>query len=253
MVSLNDITLTSVHPPIIVLSGKGHRHVESKRKYYALSLCYGGQITYTMNGKTYVSVPGTVVILPKNGAYSLVGDKEGIFPVLNFDCEENLCDTITVLPLSNPDACLRDCENLQRLFLFPENRLRIFSAFYELLNKVFRNQRPQENLLYPAIRYIEQNISDPNLSNTVLAGMIGFSEVYFRKLFSQHYGITPRQYILNARIQQAKQLLTTNRYSITKLAEVCGFSSVYHFCRAFKQHTGTTPTQYAKQHATFQI
>ena len=37
------------------------------------------------------------------------------------------------------------------------------------------------------------------------------------------------------------------------IAQDCGFSSVYHFCRCFKQRTGKTPTQYAAENKTYQI
>ena len=47
--------------------------------------------------------------------------------------------------------------------------------------------------------------------------------------------------------RRAKQLLETGNLSVTQVAEKCGFSGVYHFCRSFKNITGLTPTQFAKQ------
>ncbi len=42
-------------------------------------------------------------------------------------------------------------------------------------------------------------------------------------------------------------------YTVTAIAQECGFSSVYHFCRCFKQSTGKTPTQYALENKIYQI
>lgn len=223
------------------------------RETYGLSFCLRGQITYTMDGKQYVSDPGHAVILPQGGFYSLYGDKEGMFPLINFRCENFCCDTIMVLPLQNAQTCIKDFEKMNSLFLFKENRLSIFSILYALLHKIAKEQLPQQNLLYPAMRYMEKNIADPQLSNTVLAKQVGISEVYFRKLFSTLYGCTPKQYVLDIRMQKAKQLLGDALLTVTAVAEACGFSSVYHFCRVFKERVGITPTQYAKHNKTFRI
>ena len=86
-----------------------------------------------------------------------------------------------------------------------------------------------------------------------LAKKLGISEVYLRKLFSVHYGTSPRQFIIDMRIQKAKSLLTNGTHTITSISEECGFSSLYHFCRTFKDKTGMTPTEYAKNGKIYQI
>ena len=74
-----------------------------------------------------------------------------------------------------------------------------------------------------------------------------------RKLFLSYYHITPKQYVLDIRIRKAKQLLCDTPFSVTAIAEECGFSSVYHFCRVFKEKTGFTPTEYANLNKIYQI
>ncbi len=245
---LHSITVTHIESPVTVHSEKGRVFNMVGRPTFGLSLCISGQITYTMNGRRYVSEPGNAVLLPQNGNYSLYGDKEGLFPLVNFRCEHFPFREIFVFPLQNPAACLKDFETLKQLFLFKGNRLQQYSAFYELLNKISAPPLPDRNPLSPAIPYIEQHLSDPELSNTALANEMGISEVYLRKLFLSHYQTTPKQFILDLRIRQAKQRLTDTALSVTAIAEECGFSSVYHFCRAFKQKTGFTPSEYAALH-----
>ncbi|MFQ9800805.1 MAG: helix-turn-helix domain-containing protein [Clostridia bacterium] len=53
--------------------------------------------------------------------------------------------------------------------------------------------------------------------------------------------------------KRAKSLLTNGTHTITSISEECGFSSLYHFCRVFKDKTGMTPTEYAKAGKIFQI
>ena len=106
-------------------------------------------------------------------------------------------------------------------------------------------------MLYPATKYIEENIFNPDLSNAILTKQARISEVYLRKLFLSQYNTTPKQYILNIRINKAKQLLTDTPFTITAISEECGFKSLYHYCRIFKAKTGLTTTQYAKLNKTF--
>lgn len=215
------------------------------RTSYGLSLCMSGQLTYTIHGENYVSHPGNAVLLPAGATYSIFGDKEGLFPLVNFQCTRFRCDTITVFPLENPQHCIKLFETLKSIFLHGENHLKIYSTFYELLSNVSYMNQHKQNPLGSVIQYIEENLENPELSNDVLAKKMGISEVYLRKLFVSHYAVTPRQYVLDLRIRHAKHLLCDTSCTVSTISEKCGFSSVYHFCRIFKQRTGQTPTQYA--------
>lgn len=251
--NLNSIIVTDIQQPLIVHSEKGRKFQMKDRHSYGLSLCVSGQITYTMNGKKFISNQSNAVILPQGGAYTLSGDKEGLFPVIDFKCENFNYDEIIVLPLENPQACIKDFDTLKDLFLYNKNHHKIYSVFYELLDKVSSANSRKQTPLDSVIKYISKNIQNPELSNTRLARNNGISEVYLRKLFSAHYNITPKQYILEIRIRKAKQLLRDTPFSVATIAEECGFSSVYHFCRSFKQRTGLTPTQYAENNKVLKI
>ena len=253
MYNLENIIVTDIYQPGIVHSEKGRQFQMENRLFYGLSLCIKGQITYTMNGKSYISNQDNAVLLPHGGTYSLFGDKEGLFPVINFKCEKYNCSEIVVLPLENPQACIKDFEALRDLFLHNANRHKIFSTFYELLDKVSSATEEKQGPLDSVIKYIAENIHRADLSNTGLGNQIGISEVYLRKLFLTHYNITPKQYILDIRIRKAKQMLRDTPFTVTSIAEDCGFSSVYHFSRAFKNRTGMTPIQYARKNRTFKI
>ena len=250
---LDNILITAVETPIVVHSEKGRKFQMKDRSCYGLSLCASGQITYTMNQKKYISNQNNAILLPQGGAYSLYGDKDGIFPVVNFNCKNLNCSEIVVLPLENPQSCIKIFESLKDLFLQDANNLKIYHTFYELLDNVSSATSQKHNPLDPVTKYIVENIQSPELSNTCLARQLGISEVYLRKLFSVHYNSTPKQYILDIRIRKAKQMLRDTPFTVSAIAEACGFASVYHFCRVFKQRTGTTPTQYANENRIFKI
>ncbi len=245
--------VTEIDLPLVVQSNKNRTFEMTDRKNYGISLCINGQITYTMNGKHFISDKNVAILLPKGASYTLLGDKDGLFPIVNFQCQDFTCDEITVIPLRNPKACIELFSAVKQSYLSKEKQLQTFSLFYKFLDEIDTKTTPSQHLLSSAIDHIAKNLSDTTLSNTELATHLGISEVYLRKLFLKQFGITPKQYVLNRRLEKAKTLLTDTTLTVTTISESCGFSNVYHFCRSFKQRTGLTPLQFSKQNRVFQI
>lgn len=252
MNNLNKIVVTDINELFTVSSPKGRLEKICKRKSYALSFCIDGQITYTHNGNEIVSDKNHAVILPKGQTYTLYGNKTGIFPVINFQCADFLCDTVVSLPIQNPNTYIKDFEQIKALSLFNGNRTKMMSIFYDMLYRL-SSQNTNNSVITPAITYLERNYNNPSLTNAELAKQCNISEVYFRKMFAKHYKTTPKQYIVNIRISKAKILLAENSLKINTIAERCGFSNQYHFCRVFKEKTGLTPTEYMKQNRIYKI
>ena len=250
-VNLKNMTVTEISGVVTVYSEKGKRDKMTNRKTYGLSFCKEGQITYMQNGREYVSNKDCAVILPKGGTYFIKRDKTGAFPVINFDCLDFLCDTVTVIPVRNAEELIADYERIKTLLCFDGNRTQIFSIFYGMLHKLSYDDIPRE--LKGAVRLINSHLCDASLTNAKLAAECNISEVYFRKLFTKHFGVSPKQYIIDLRIQKAKQLLAEGAMSASAVSNECGFSNPYHFCRLFKQHTGSTPTEYRKANLIYKI
>ncbi|MBQ2734241.1 MAG: helix-turn-helix transcriptional regulator [Clostridia bacterium] len=248
---LKEVVITSIANVTTVYSPKGRAVEMRDRLCYGLSLCIDGQITYVQDGKEYVSDRDHVVILPQGQNYSVRGDKTGRFPVINFFCMKPLCSKVTVWKLSNREAVLKDYAELERLFLYGGNKPKLFSVFYELLHKLTANDVPPE--LKGALRLLQTAYNDPTLTNARLARECNVSEVYFRKLFVRHFKVSPKQYLIDVRLQNAKQLLLEGALNVSAIAESCGFSNPYHFCRLFKQHTGSTPSEYRKANLICEI
>lgn len=249
---INDITVTDIKEIFMVSSPKGRHAKIENRNSFGLSLCIDGQITYTQNNKKTISDENCAVLLPMGGTYTLDGDKSGSFPVINFTCTEPLYNSITSFPLQNPGAYIKSFDKLHKLSIFGGNRAEIMSIFYHMLHSLSMEYSSCEILL-PAVKYLEQNFQNPDISNAELAKQCNISEVYFRKIFKKNYKTSPRQFIIDIRINKAKQLLREGGLKINSVSEICGFSSQYHFCRIFKEKTGLTPTEYMKSDKNFEI
>jgi len=77
-----------------------------------------------------------------------------------------------------------------------------------------------------------------------LARLANLSYCQLFRLFKQHLGLSPQQYIEHQRIEVAKTLLTLNRLSIKEIAVQTGFANQLYFSRRFQRATGLSPTQF---------
>jgi len=252
MERLKNIIVTEISEVKTVPSAKGRFEQLSTRRCYGLSFCMSGKITYTHNGRKFVSDNTNAIILPKGQSYTLQGNEKGVFPVINFDCQDKLCDTFLLIPLPESDSLIKKFNQMLSLSLIDGNQLKIMSIFYDILHKLASFSNANE-IITPAIRFIEKNYHNPNLKNQYIARECNISEVYLRKLFSKHFRTSPKQFILDVRIQKSKQLLTEDMLKINAIADECGFSNAYHFCRLFKEKVGLTPSEYMKRNKEFKI
>lgn len=77
-----------------------------------------------------------------------------------------------------------------------------------------------------------------------IAAQSFMSEVWFRKLFKAEYGMSPRQYIIQLRIQNAIALMSTGYYSLKEVAYLSGYQDYKYFSVEFKKTVGTSPSEY---------
>ena len=98
------------------------------------------------------------------------------------------------------------------------------------------------------VEYIHQNLGR-DLRIEQIARMVNLSNFYFIRQFKAALGKTPHQYILDCRIQLAKDLLCNSFLPINDISQRCGFSTQSHFTSSFRQSTGTSPRAYRHQQA----
>lgn len=93
--------------------------------------------------------------------------------------------------------------------------------------------------------YIHAHLDQP-IKLADLAEVAGISQFHFSRLFKQSMGMTPHQYLIQQRIEQAKQLLKGTKRAIAEIALECGFNSQSHFSKHVRDATGMTPNNYRK-------
>ena len=96
--------------------------------------------------------------------------------------------------------------------------------------------------LQPALEYIEQNYAE-RISVAQLAGLLCLSPDRLGHLFRDGVGQAPLQYINEIRLRKAMNLLKTEEYTVTEVAQAVGFFDYNHFGRLFRRRYGCTPNQ----------
>lgn len=93
--------------------------------------------------------------------------------------------------------------------------------------------------------YIDHNY-DTNLNLDFLSYTMFVSKYHLLRLFKKYYGITPRQYLIDKRIEKSKEKLKNN-LSVTETCFAVGFESLGSFSVLFKTKTCQSPSEYQKE------
>jgi AraC family transcriptional regulator len=93
--------------------------------------------------------------------------------------------------------------------------------------------------------YINEHLCE-KLTLTEIARELDMSHFYFSRLFKISTGITPHQYLIQQRIERAKQLLRQPDKTIADVAMDCGFANPSHFAKHFRKYIGVSPKQFRK-------
>lgn len=260
-----------------------HKFISSLNYY---SICYDCRIFYVKNCKGFITIddkkysmdndtfiyfpfgtkykfnienPDDIDVIVINfdilNSYSNVNKSIGTANEFNFDKDKL---HVTELPPEFSNVIIKKAPQLEPLLSSCTNEFLVEKPFYkEITSSIIKqclvlilredeydNSSP---LITDIIEYIEQNYSNPTLSNTEIAENFGYHEYYLSKIMKEATGYSLKQYIIKYRIQISKNLLLTTNSDVSTIAWKCGFNSVPLFIKTFKEHTDVTPKKYRNE------
>lgn len=132
----------------------------------------------------------------------------------------------------------------QNVILFPvfNDSGQVWRVVFMVINEYVHNVK--ENI-YLAIKYFREHF-DQEYSLREVAHIANLSPYYFIKVFREQTGKTPYEYLLEIKIENAKEMLRIQELSITDIGLACGFTSPSNFSSVFKKITGASPSNYRK-------
>lgn len=122
-------------------------------------------------------------------------------------------------------------------------------TFYEteikrIRNICYSNDKQLETVI--ATRNFIDNNFDTDLNLELLSHIRCVSKYHLLRLFKKYYGLTPRQYLMDKRIEKSKEYLI-NGMTVTETCFAIGFESLGSFSTLFKSKTGKSPSKFQKE------
>lgn len=245
--------------------GATHSYGPAVRNYYMLHFILKGQGHYYLNNKHYklnenqcfLTEPGTVTLYKAeptnpwtytwicfNGDYVPHLLKQSNLntdnPIINLSCNQTIYEIIKEMLSYHQLTPANECYLQSKLYL-------IFAKLHEALQSVYNKIELNNNFyVTKAIEYIEKN-TFTNLSVNDIARYLNISRSHLYALFKQELNTSPQQFLTNAKIANARELLSKTKIPIYSVALSCGYKNAFAFSRAFKQVTNISPREY-RQH-----
>lgn len=133
-------------------------------------------------------------------------------------------------------------ESLTQVFII--HLLRKYCAFQP--KKLHDVGGLSNNRLEQVLDYIHSYLDRP-LHLQELAEISGISQYHFCRLFKQSMGVAPYQYVLQQRMEKAKELLQQRKYAIAEIALLVGFADQSRFTKHFRKYVGVTPRMFLRK------
>jgi len=242
---------------------------------------FNGKAELIIDGERYEAERGAFFIWTPDSIYSLSALSEDGFSCLvanfdytfaarhislcvpsvaneNFDSEARLEKvTFEDIPEFNKPVYLKDMHNaeydfhcLDKEFISPKrNYAAMLSAIMQKILLVAARQINDLSslgntyLIQNVIDYIHENYAK-DLSNALIGQQFSYHPNYINKCMLANTGQSLHQYVVNARVLKALELLQTTDLSVTDISQAVGFKSIKHFSQSFKRCYGYSPTHF---------
>jgi AraC-like DNA-binding protein len=218
---------------------------------------YSGKATVYFNGQVLQTSENTVRFLPKGENREYVVDREEngdrILICFNADREVGSIAETTFVKNEKVGALFK------KLFLkWVQKDEQYYFECVSLLYKIFAEIKKTQyvsSALYekikPAIDYIHANfLSQERITAEKLSELCGVSYSYVKKLFMQKFKVSPKRYVISLKMNYACELIKYGEYSVSKIAETCGYTDIYAFSHQFKLEFGQSPSDFAKNYVS---
>lgn len=130
-----------------------------------------------------------------------------------------------------------------------QESLLLLMQFYEKISHetlLSDTRLPMNDLLSEILAYMNKHIAEP-ITIEEICHEFYLSRSSLQALFKTHLNSSPKNFLLNIKLQKSKELIRENQYTISEIAYMLGFSSIHYFSRLFKKYFNTTPSAYVKK------
>lgn len=212
-----------------------------------------GSRLYEFNNKKIIAHAGDLVFVPKGSSFvSKALSESSIYLAISFNADF----TQPMHPVCYSLDDFNEAEFMGNKFADLWNlgtqadKYQCMSLFYSLLSYLISTEIDADmknskfKMIDPAVEYLKEHIYDSKLTTEKLHRLCGISNTYFRQIFIERFGTTPKNYILSKRISHAKAIITSGDYNtISEVALSIGYNDPLYFSKVFKKTYGLSPSE----------
>lgn len=224
------------------------------RAYHALIFrLHGNAEVIGDNNEVYLT-KNDVTLVPEGYEYNINSLSDEDVIVIHFKANfakkieiSNIHSSYPNIFLSLFEKLLNTWQNQPYGFIY-----RMDSIFLSILEQI-EIQKLSSNTISTAFRVqhaidtMHANLSDATFSIDSLAKESGYCLSYFRRVFKEETGLSPKEYLIELRIRHAVSLLESGYYSVVQVSELTGFTCPKYFSTTFKRITKNKPSEYLVQ------
>lgn len=128
-------------------------------------------------------------------------------------------------------------------------KLQVKSLFYQFICELMgqlqhhRLEQASPDIVLQAARYMDEHYAEPITADT-LAAQLNCSARTMQRMFNKRLALGPIDYLMQIRIDKAKELLCRTNAGLKDIAEAVSYVDSYYFSRLFKRYTGVSPSTY---------
>ena len=215
------------------------------------------EVLYSVGETVIRGTPGSVLLLPNRHSADITVNRSGSVICIGFEVQKD-CATgnLSLIATAAPSLLRNRFLHFAALHATSPSvgsEFAMLSEFYGILYELQRNTSAGnrrsllEEKIRPSVAYLENHLTDRLLKMDQVAALSGVSETYFRTLFSEQFGCTPLQYVIENRIRKAEKLLTGTDLPLNEIERACGFQSHGYFMKQFQRIVKKTPDQLRNQ------
>jgi AraC family transcriptional regulator len=211
-----------------------------------------GNLLFRYRGKEFTSVGGDIVLLDCKYPNYYRAESEVQFRWIHFtgNASQAYCDLLYTRQQGHfsyhPDLGVY-FSNLLRGVKTDNTNEHYFSLQLHTILSGLSSQSNTNRLMHSAVHsaknYMELHFAEP-LTIADISAVVNLSQYHFSRLFRSETGLSLHGYLLDLRMNHAKELLSETNTSVEEVAQQCGFSSTSHFIRAFKHEMNITPARF---------
>lgn len=223
----------------------GHTFGPAIREYYLLHYVLDGEGEFFCHDGAYRLGKGDLFVIRPGEVTTYRADKQNPWSYvwLSFTCDRQI--PILESPVLRNPPVRHLFETLQRCGSQPEMDGRIFSLTYDLLWTLERSEqkKPSGGTQYAvyAKTFLDNEYMRP-VTMQALADSLHIDRRYLTALFRAQYGVAPQTYLMELRLERAREFLRQGS-RVSDAAAMAGFTDAANFSRKYKQRFGVSPVK----------